>query len=164
VKLKRTRGEKSNPFELLHEVSYTNDSDYPEVDLNGIKFVFIKGGEFENGYFKKGDMAFFNDAPQLSKSLGSFWISKTEITISQYYKEPATANEQWNLPKNDINLEGASSFARGFGKQYELISNLPTEAQWGYAARSGGEKMHAKSKDSRGVYTGFRIVLESDKQ
>jgi hypothetical protein len=141
VKLKRAQGKKTIPFELLHYVSYTNGSGYPEVDLNGIKFVYIKGGEFEIGCFNQGDRSFLSNAPLVSKTVSSFWISATEITTSQYDKKDEIYDTQPNFPRNEIDWEDASSFARGFGREYDLNSNLPTETQWEYTARNGGEKI-----------------------
>ncbi len=175
VKLKRTRGEKSIPFDILLEVSYLNGSHCPEIDLKGIKFVFVKGGEFEHGCFNQADSTYSTNAPLVTKALNSFWISKEEITISQYNKEAAAAREQPGFPRNAIDWAGASSFARNFGKEYALMSDLPTEAQWKYMVVRGGSfaddstqlkiyLRHANSEYSRDVYTGFRIVLECDKQ
>jgi formylglycine-generating enzyme required for sulfatase activity len=135
VQLKKINNEFDPPFNLLGQVAYTNSSGCQEIDLDGVKFVFIKPGKFEMGCFDPRDRLLLSDAPVKIKELSSFWISTTEITEGIY-----RGNDS-NFPQNNVDWTEASDFARDFGKKYELKTDLPTEAQWEYAARSGGKKI-----------------------
>ncbi|UCH94769.1 MAG: SUMF1/EgtB/PvdO family nonheme iron enzyme [Candidatus Aminicenantes bacterium] len=143
IGIKRLKKEPYNPVDLLLQVSYQNSHGYPEIVIRNIPFVFIKGGEFEMGCFDLEDQSLLHDAPIHRVRLSSFWISKTEIREEQYdryCKKP-------NFPVNNISWTYAYDFSRRFlywfkryEPQFELNSNLPTEAQWEYAARNGGKK------------------------
>ena len=134
IKLKQFYHESGEPYPLLHQVAYTNSSGYLEVNLGRVGFVFVDGGKFEIGCFDRIDY-YTRNAPVSTKVLSSFWISKTEITNGIY------EGNRSKIPVNYISWPEASRFAGNFGRKYGLHSDLPTEAQWEYAARNGGEKI-----------------------
>ncbi|UCH94768.1 MAG: SUMF1/EgtB/PvdO family nonheme iron enzyme [Candidatus Aminicenantes bacterium] len=137
IEIKKLEEVPYKPFDLLIQVSYRNSQGYPEVTLGGITFVFIRGGEFDMGCFNPTDQPLLNDAPLHRVTLSSFWISTTEITNAQFGRRDYDYS---NLPVNYISWTSAYGFARRFGRQLELNSNIPTEAQWEYVARNGGKK------------------------
>ena len=96
---------------------------------------------FEGGYFHMGHDEAPDAAPEAEVYVPPFWMDVYPVTVSQYEKfltetgaaEPAFwRNPQYNGPEQPIvgiSWEEALAYAAWLGKQ------LPSEAQWEFAAR-----------------------------
>ncbi len=110
----------------------------------GIEWVRIPGGSFRMGSTKGGS----DEKPVRTVRVGDLALSKTEVTVGQYRAcvdaRACTAPDtgtycNWDKsgrddhPINCVDWEQASAFAKWAG------GRLPSEAEWEYAARSGGK-------------------------
>lgn len=110
---------------------------------SGIEFIFIKGGQFEMGdVFGDGHS---DEKPVHSVTVKDFYIGKLEVTQAQWEKvmgfNPSESKGE-NLPVDSVSWLDAHEFVE---KLNEISSSgykfrLPSEAEWEYAARSGGKK------------------------
>ena len=118
---------------------------YPTVRRGkaGIEWVTIPGGSFMMGSDESED-----EKPRHSVTVRTFQLAKTEATVKQYKAcvdagactAPTTgeyctwgAAGKENHPVNCVDWNQAKAFSKWVG------GRLPTEAEWEYAARSGGK-------------------------
>ena len=120
-----------------------------------IDWVSIPAGSFMMGS-NEGDP---DEKPIHSVNVPSFLMSKTEVTVGQYRQcveagrctEPNTGYKcNWgesrreDHPINCVNWGQARTFAKWVGADVDL----PTEAEWEYAARGGQSFIYAGSDDA----------------
>ncbi len=135
------------------------------------EMVLVEGGSFKMGN-SQGD---FDEKPVHTVKLNSFEISKYEITVKQYrefceatgHKFPVKPTEVWYIehdraakwvwaddkPISKVNWNDAKAYCKWLSKVSGKNYDLPTEAQWEYAARGG-------QKSQRFKYSGSNIIRE----
>ncbi|WP_277046555.1 formylglycine-generating enzyme family protein [Caballeronia mineralivorans] len=120
--------------------------------------IFVKGGTFTMGDFgpqvtpeKLPFTSQQENKPAHPVTLDSFSISKYKITYAELDAyTAATGKPSWPQNKPDqpykiannpagVPWQMAKDFCQWIGKQSDQPVDLPTEAQWEYAARSGGK-------------------------
>lgn len=132
-----------------------------------IEWVPIPGGKFKMG--TSGFVPGFEDTkPSHDVSVKSFEMSKADVTVAQYMEcfskgkctEPDSGDGcNWNKPGrqehpiNCVDWNQANQYAKFAG------ARLPTEAEWEYAARSGGKDNMYPWGNS--IPTGENLVMKS---
>lgn len=109
----------------------------------GMEFVFVKGGCFQMGDVF-GDSA-KDEKPVHKVCISDFQIGKHEVTQGQWQKvmgENPSGFKQCgaNCPVENVSWDQAQEFLQLLNKNSGTKYRLPTEAEWEYAARSGGKQ------------------------
>ncbi|MBM4290192.1 MAG: formylglycine-generating enzyme family protein [Deltaproteobacteria bacterium] len=116
-------------------------------EAESIQWVRIPAGSFQMGS-QDGDS---DEKPIHTVTLRAFLMSKTEVTVGQYRKcveagvcsEPSSwssnPGSKENHPVTGVDWGQARTFAKWVG------ADLPTEAEWEYAARGGQSFTYAGS-------------------
>lgn len=104
--------------------------------------VFIKGGCFDMGNsFGDGNA---NEKPVHQVCVDDFYMGKYEVTQREWMdvmeSNPSHFKNCDTCPVDSINWNVAQDFIRRLNKKTGHRHRLPTEAEWEYAARSGGER------------------------
>ena len=144
-----------------------NEWQEPET---GMDFVWISGDKFKMGSGEWDPDSQIDELPVHEVRLDGFWMAKFPVTVGQYLMGvnkgslpcPAWMEEggRYNIATGENNLfkslgrtitddfypvtgvswDNALAYARWLSKKTGLQFGLPTEAQWEFAARSGGKK------------------------
>jgi len=108
----------------------------------GMEFVFVKGG-----CYLMGDVAGEvnkDETPSHRVCVSDFYLGKYEVTRDQWQKISGSIPDgndrcsEANCPVENIGWQDAVEFIQALNKKSKAKYRLPTEAEWEYAARSGG--------------------------
>ncbi|MBW6511260.1 MAG: formylglycine-generating enzyme family protein [Desulfuromonadaceae bacterium] len=105
----------------------------------GMEFVLVKGGCFQMGS-NKGDS---DEKPVHEVCVDDFYMGKYEVTQGQWQKvtgsNPAHVKKGNNYPVEKVSWNDVQGYLRQLNQRSGKTFRLPTEAEWEYAARSGGK-------------------------
>ncbi len=111
--------------------------------VTGMEFVFVKGGCYERGnIFGNERLKYYSLVNKACVS--DFYISKYEVTQKQWTtimeNNPSQFKDCNNCPVENVNWDDAIKYIISLNKRTGQNYRLPTEAEWEYAARSGGKR------------------------
>ncbi len=110
--------------------------------FSGIEFLRIKGGCYEMGDVIGDGNA--DERPVHGVCLKDFYLGKYEVTQEQWEKvtgtNPSVFQRSKSYPVENISWYEVQEFISKLNRISGESYRLPTEAEWEYAARSGGRK------------------------
>ena len=114
--------------------------------LSGMQLLWVPGGCFKMGSPPSAEGRDADEGPVHPVCLSGFWMGKKEVNQGEWQqitqKNPATFRLNNTFPIESVSRMEVESFTSKLNSYYKgrVVFNLPTEAQWEYACRSGGQK------------------------
>lgn len=109
------------------------------LNILDMEFVWVPGGCYMMG----SDLGGSDEKPVHKVCVNGFWIGKYEVTQGQYKmimgKNPSYFKKGGKYPVEQVSWYDTQSFISALNSKTGKTFRLPTEAEWEYAARSGGE-------------------------
>jgi formylglycine-generating enzyme required for sulfatase activity len=160
------------------ETKAPQDSEIYTDSITGIEFIFVKGGCYQMGdIFGDGES---DEKPVHEVCVDDFYMGKYEVTQGQWKtimgNNPSEFKQGDNYPVEKVSWNDVKVFMQKLNQRTGKKFRLPTEAEWEYAARSGGKNdkfsgfsdekdlyQYANYCDSKCAYIPFKkLVRRSD--
>ncbi len=125
----------------------------------GMEFVYVKGGCYHMGNSFSDGEGDADEKPVHDVCVDSFYMGKYEVRQKEYKKimglNPSKNKGSFfrskdNYPVENVSWNDAQQFIRKLNTKSHRKYRLPTEAEWEYAARSGGKKEKYAGSDVPG--------------
>ena len=136
------------------------------LEKQNAQMIFVQGGAFEMGPGPKENFWLApNNQPRTPVALTSYYIDKYLVTwgsydfysranslllLEKFFYDHHTFFRNSDYPVFDITWPQAKAYCEWLAKETGLPYDLPTEAQWEYAARSRGQEVQWSSNN--GLY------------
>ncbi len=121
--------------------------------VTGMEFVWVPGGCYQMGCGAWTDSCFDNEYPVHEVCLDGFWMGKYEVTQGQWTQVMGSNPSHHQsfrdtYPVDSVSWNDVQGFITALNSRGSSAFRLPTEAEWEYAARSGGrEERYAGGDD-----------------
>ena len=144
------------------ETLRTSESKQQKVEAASVTedgMVYVKGGCFDMGdIFGTGDS---DEKPVHTVCVGDFYMGKTEVTQKQWEDVTGSNPAKFqcaDCPVERVSWNNVQDFIKKLNEKTGRNYRLPTEAEWEYAARSGGLKEQwagTNDEEKIGEYTWY---------
>lgn len=129
-----------------------DNPDKPEIP---IEVVYVEPGTFVMGcHSDKEANCIYNEKPAHEVTLDGFYIMATEVTQELWQKvmgtNPSAYKNGGNYPVEKISWNDCQAFVKKLNELTGKHYDIPTEAQWEYAARGG----HLAADNGDYIYAG----------
>ena len=127
-------------FKSNTRTEYYKESKWQE--LGNIEWIPVAGGSFQMG----NNNSYSDEKPVHAVTVGSFYMSTTEVTFEQYDKfcEATGGNKlgdngwgRGSMPVFNSSWDDANAYCKWVSDQAGKTVHLPTEAEYEFAARGG---------------------------
>jgi formylglycine-generating enzyme required for sulfatase activity len=141
-------GRKQEKASKLHAVG--SSSGVIKDPATGMEFVFIEGGCFQMGS-NDGDS---DERPVHTVCVSDFFIGKYEVTQGQWESVMGNNPSRFRncgaaCPVEQVSWNDVQDFIRRLNQKNGMNKyRLPTEAEWEYAARAGGQTKYCFGDDA----------------
>ena len=127
----------------------------------GLEFVWIPEDCFQMGCGPWADDCDADESPVHEVCLPGFWIGRHEVTQKIWNQvmdnNPSRFQAGGTSPVEQVTWNQARAFAgKIMQEQDEVTARLPSEAQWEYAARSGGQEEAFAGGENPGSLAWYR--------
>jgi formylglycine-generating enzyme required for sulfatase activity len=125
----------------------------------GASFVYIPAGRTVIGSAWEDQSRQYDEYPHPVRLSKGFWMSVTEVTQGQWKAVMGATRSHFSgdeLPVESVSWVEAVAFCEKLSRKEGRVFRLPTEAEWEYACRAGGEenKGAAVGLEAAGWYAG----------
>lgn len=145
LELWRYPGNCEDVFDDLEPAGYRGGEGYIDPGT-GMEFVFVPGGCFLMGCPPLGEKCNDDERPAHKVCLEGFWMGKYEVSQAQWHgvmgQNPSRFNAKGDRPVENVSFDDIQTFIRRMPATPRGTFSLPTEAQWEYACRNGGESVN----------------------
>jgi formylglycine-generating enzyme required for sulfatase activity len=108
----------------------------------GMEFVWVPGGTFEMGCGPWTGECYDDEKPVHTVRLSGFWLGRFVVTQAQWRTvmggNPSRFRKGDAYPVEQVSWNDAKGFIARLNAMGSATFRLPSEAEWEYAARSGG--------------------------
>ncbi|MBF0427326.1 MAG: formylglycine-generating enzyme family protein [Magnetococcales bacterium] len=114
--------------------------------VSDVPLLWVAGGCFQMGSPPRAEGRDTDEGPVHQKCVADFWLGESEITQGQWrrvmHNNPASDRKGETFPVENVSREDVNEFITALNNQTRtnVQFRLPTEAEWEYACRNGGQR------------------------
>lgn len=124
------------------------------LELSSDGMVYIRGGEYQMGCSSEQSDCDGDETPVHTVTVSDFYLGRYEVTQKLWKQimgdNPSRFSKCDNCPVEKVSWDDVQIFLKKLNAQYPSMNyRLPTEAEWEYAAREGGNAVVFSNGEDR---------------